>query len=120
MTGSIKNSFDSSYDSTTRSGYIQFQDGTMICYGIEWDYPSNPQQWGQSLYYAQFPNINFPKTFVNAPGINLCPASSGYSCMIMTAAASTTQITNIELARPNTFPPGLAAISWIAIGRWKS
>lgn len=102
------------YDSGT--GYIKFEDGTMICYGEEsgsgtrYDYWSNFDRISPT-------GFEFPKAFLSAPQIVLSPQQqasiSGYAENISVSGFDAT------IFKPKGTNNNNYKFRYIAIGKWK-
>lgn len=100
------------------NGYCKFPDGTLMCWGTFSGESYATQQQG-SLYVAVLSlSITFPVAFSAKPVVMFSPSGNPYSIPVSGVAYSTTGITQLALARPNSgdiYPE----FSWFAIGRWK-
>lgn len=100
------------------NGYCKFPDGTLMCWGTFSSGSYATTQDG-SLYVAVLSlSITFPVAFSVKPVVMFSPSGIGYSIPTSDVKYSTTGITQLGLARPNSgdIYPGF---SWLAIGRWK-
>lgn len=102
-------------------GYIEYSDGTLICYGTSDITAAINNQWGSS-YYGQITNATkpkFAKTFKSKPTVIANINTSGNLCIIAGVDASTTQITTLFLITFASQSSYTGKINWIATGRWK-
>lgn len=100
------------------NGYCKFPDGTLMCWGTFHGGSYATTQEG-SLYVAVLSlSITFPVAFSAKPTVMFSPSDDPYSIPATGVEYSTTGITKLGLARPNSgniYPE----FSWFAIGRWK-
>ena len=100
------------------SGYCKFPDGTLMCWGTFSGGNYATHQEG-SLYVAILSlSITFPVAFSAKPTVMFSPGGNPYNIPTSSVAYSTTGITKLGLARPNSgniYPE----FSWLALGRWK-
>lgn len=100
------------------NGYCKFPDGTLMCWGTYSGGSYATTQEG-SLYVAVLSlSITFPVAFSAKPAVMFSPSSVAYGIPVASVEYSTTGITKLGLARPNSgniYPN----FSWLAIGRWK-
>lgn len=100
------------------NGYCKFPDGTLMCWGTFFSGSIATTQQG-SLYVATLSlSITFPVAFSANPVVMFSPSGDPYSIPASGVKYSTTGITQLALARPNSgniYPE----FSWLAIGRWK-
>ena len=98
--------------------YCKFPDGTLMCWGTFSGGSYATSQEG-SLYVAVISlSITFPVAFSAKPAVMFSPSGNPYSIPATSVVYSTTGITQLGLARPNSgniYPE----FSWFAIGRWK-
>lgn len=102
------------YDSGT--GYIKFEDGTMICYGEESGTGTRYDYWSN---FDRIPvsHIAFPVSFKENPFVSVMM----YQKATLSATLeyiSTTEF-NINLYKPKNTNNNNYEFYWIAIGKWK-
>ena len=99
-------------------GYCKFPDGTLICWGTFSDGGYATHQDGSLYIVVLSLSITFPVAFSAKPVVMFSPSGKPYSIPTSSVEYSTTGITKLCLARPDSgtiFP----LFSWFAIGRWK-
>ena len=100
------------------NGYCKFPDGTLMCWGTFSSGSHATTQVGY-LYVAILSlSITFPVAFSAKPAVMFSPSGDPYSIPVTGVEYSTTGITRLGIARPNSgdiYPN----FSWLAIGRWK-
>lgn len=97
----------------TNGSWIQFPDGTMICYGYVRITQTTPSE-GTSTY-----TITFPQTFEGTP----CPQITilDDSAVVYTIQIRRTTRTEmlIQIYNSSKYDSGGTGISWSAFGRWE-
>lgn len=110
------------YDSGSNNdgSYVQFNDGTMICYGIhDLGYVAMTSAFGAMYEKANVSLGNFPKKFAEIPAVHVTTIGG---CAVLEYLNSndltTTSLGVTDFMRPTASTQHIK-IAFIAIGRWK-
>ena len=105
------------------TGYIKYQDGTMICYSSVSGSIAIQSSWG-SLYKSSDIDLgSFPQTFISTPRVIISAQTTSIIQYFVgvgeSSPISTTKAGNVCLIRPTTSGSAQYVIDYIAIGKWK-
>lgn len=103
------------------NGYIKFDDGTMICYGVFTLTTACNTQWG-NIYSSTNKEINIPfeQEFTQIISCQVQPIyENGYSCFLGEIGFDNTKINNIYVLRGSGIASATFKFSYIVIGKWK-
>lgn len=114
------------YDSGSNAlgSYIRFQDGTMICWKTTPSMAVNITNRWENIYYGKITTIyNYAMNFISTPVIiwDVIPDTStgcfkvSYEAPVITSSG----ISNLSVARPNSRAGVSVKLWFIAFGKWK-
>lgn len=109
--GNIK---DSKVINSSGSGYIKFQDGTLICYGV-YEKPSFGANGTDTT-------VNLPQKYKDTGYMvlqSLYGSSSYWTWLTVTHDGMTVNNFNSKVWNNQSAATGWMAIEWMTIGRWK-
>lgn len=103
-------------------GYIKYENGDMVCYGISQISAAINNAWG-SGYYGSVSSATLPKfsqTFIDVPLVVANINTTGNLGIIAGINASTTQMTRVFIVAFNSVASYNEKLYWEARGKWKS
>jgi len=106
--------------STANGDFIQYSDGTLICWKKANYTATITNTWGTLYESTERVDFgDFPKTFISPPTVTATNASASGCFIEGVANTSTTSWGSSYLVRPNSRSSATYTISLIAIGKWK-
>lgn len=105
--------------SNAYGSYVQFADGTMICYGSNVTTTAIDTVWGGVFINSVDVTITFPIAFIAAPSVSSTSHAAGNHALLMHSTLSNENFV-FRLMRGASIGSTSFTLVWTAIGRWEA
>lgn len=104
---------------TSGTGYIKYNDGTLICYGNSTISPSEARSAGGLTYYSGSSSVQLPVSFVDTNIFITTGVEVANMNRFCNSYATVTDKENIVIYLTNTTQNESRKVNYIAIGKWQ-